>query len=60
MARITLNNYRTGTAASDEQCRALECGDILYFPQIPFAFPCKIASRASISATKRSGIEYTR
>ncbi len=39
MARITLNNYRTGTAASDEQCRALECGDILYFPQIPFAFP---------------------
>src|SRR5580704_17806609 len=39
MARITLDNYRHGTAASDEQCRRLECGDILYFPRIPFAFP---------------------
>src|ERR1700733_13575571 len=39
MARITLNNYRFGTPASDEQCRGLECGEILYFPRIPFAFP---------------------
>jgi hypothetical protein len=39
MARITVDNYRSGTAASDQHCRALECGDILYFPRIPFAFP---------------------
>jgi hypothetical protein len=39
MARITLDNYRSGTAASDDQYRGLECGDILYFPQIPFEFP---------------------
>jgi hypothetical protein len=39
MARITLDNYRFGTAATKEQCRALECGDILYFPHIPFTFP---------------------
>jgi hypothetical protein len=39
MARITLENYRAGTAASDLHCRALECGDILYFPRIPFEFP---------------------
>jgi hypothetical protein len=39
MARITLDNYRFGTAATKEQCRALECGDILYFPRIPFVFP---------------------
>jgi 3-deoxy-D-manno-oct-2-ulosonic acid (Kdo) hydroxylase len=39
MARITFENYRPGTAATKEQCRALECGDILYFPRIPFAFP---------------------
>src|SRR5579871_3366810 len=39
MARITLENYRAGTAASEAQCRRLECGDILYFPRIPFAFP---------------------
>jgi hypothetical protein len=39
MARVTLDNYRFGTAATKEQCRALECGDILYFPRIPFVFP---------------------
>jgi hypothetical protein len=39
MARITLDNYRAGSAASDAQCQALECGDILYFPRIPFEFP---------------------
>jgi hypothetical protein len=39
MALITVDNYRSGTAASDQHCRALECGDILYFPRIPFAFP---------------------
>ncbi len=39
MARITLDNYRSGTPASDQHCRWLECGDILYFPRIPFAFP---------------------
>src|ERR1700730_9027634 len=38
MARITLDNYRAGSAASDEQCRGLECGEILYFPRIPFTF----------------------
>ncbi|HXY35903.1 MAG TPA: Kdo hydroxylase family protein [Planctomycetaceae bacterium] len=39
MARITLENYKPGAAASGLQCRALECGDILYFPRIPFEFP---------------------
>ncbi len=39
MARIQIDNYRPGTAATDEQCRRLESGDILFFPSIPFEFP---------------------
>jgi hypothetical protein len=39
MARIAIEEYRPGTAATDEQCRRLETGDILYFPRIPFDFP---------------------
>jgi hypothetical protein len=39
MARIAIENYASGTPATDEQCRRLETGDILYFPAIPFSFP---------------------
>jgi len=39
MTRIAFENYRSGTAATEDQCRWLETGDILYFPRIPFNFP---------------------
>lgn len=35
MPRITIENYRPRTAATDEQYRHLETGDILYFPKTP-------------------------
>jgi hypothetical protein len=41
MARITIENYRNGTAATPEQCRRLESGDLAYFVRIPFVFPLK-------------------
>jgi hypothetical protein len=36
MPRISIENYRPRTAATDEQYRHLETGDILYFPKTPF------------------------
>src|ERR1700722_20905129 len=39
MARIAIENYRSGTAATHDQSRCLETGDILYFPSVPFDFP---------------------
>jgi hypothetical protein len=39
MARIAIENYRPGTAATHDQCRCLETGDILFFPTVPFDFP---------------------
>jgi hypothetical protein len=39
MARIAIDSYRSGTAATEDQYRKLETGDILYFPRIPFSFP---------------------
>ena len=39
MARIAIENYRPGTAATDIQYRCLETGDILYFSNIPFGLP---------------------
>ena len=39
MARIAIDHYAPGTPATNEQCRQLETGDILYFPAIPFDFP---------------------
>jgi len=53
MARIALDNYRPGTAATDEQCRNLETGDILYFPAIPFNFP--LADRQFLLGQKQTG-----
>src|SRR4051812_27010704 len=36
MARLAIEDHRSGTTATDEQYRRLETGDILYFPSMPF------------------------
>jgi hypothetical protein len=53
MARITFENYSSGTSATDEQCRQLEAGDILFFPEIPFDFP--LADRQFLLGQKQTG-----
>ena len=39
MARIVLGVERFGTEASEQECRGLEAGDILYFPTSPPLLP---------------------
>jgi len=56
MARITLDQYRPFTQATDEQYRRLETGDILYFPTMPFDLSAE--ERAFLLAQKQSGASY--
>jgi hypothetical protein len=62
MARIALDNYRPGTAATDEQCRNLETGDILYFPAIPFEFPSAdrkfLLSQRQVAGQHHKNVSY--
>ena len=55
MARIAIENYRPGTAATDEQCRCLETGDILFFPAIPFDFPVGRPANSCWASGKSAG-----
>jgi hypothetical protein len=56
MARITIEDYRTGLKATEEQYRRLETGDILYFPTTPFALSAE--ERAFLLAQKQSSAAY--
>lgn len=56
MARITIENLRPHAAATEEQCRRLETGDILYFPAAPFELTAE--ERAFLLAQKQSGASY--
>ncbi len=56
MGRITIDPYRRGAAATDEQCRQLESGDILFFPAIPFEFPA--ADREFLLAQRQVGGQH--
>jgi 3-deoxy-D-manno-octulosonic acid hydroxylase-like protein len=52
MARISIDPHTSGTPASDEQCRRLETGDILYFPTTPFELSAD--ERAFLLSQKQS------
>lgn len=56
MARITIENPRPQNAATEEQCRRLETGDILYFPITPFELSAQ--DRAFLIQQKQSGASY--
>jgi 3-deoxy-D-manno-oct-2-ulosonic acid (Kdo) hydroxylase len=56
MARITIELDQEQQTASDEHYRRLESGDILYFPQTPFALTDE--ERAFLLSQRQSGASF--
>jgi hypothetical protein len=56
MARITIDDDQQVRAASDEQYRRLESGDILYFPRSPFELTAE--ERAFLLSQRQSGASF--
>src|SRR5712691_709695 len=62
MALITIENYRPGMTATEEDYRRLETGDILFFPTTPFEIAFEerefLLSQKQVGASYRKNISY--
>ncbi|HEV8129747.1 MAG TPA: Kdo hydroxylase family protein [Acidobacteriota bacterium] len=62
MALITIENYRPGMTATEEDYRRLETGDILFFPTTPFEIAFEerefLLSQKQVGASYHKNISY--